>query len=143
MTNAVTAFFVGQAIAGRGGETSPGNSGAVSSANRSASLASTGEAIAIDQRNVAEERVKNWRSYAGRLRVNLEARKMSEATLLEELKKANINHPLATESGFEEMFKKNLAEQYAELAGDGINTFDATEAERQKKSVEEGRGAVG
>jgi hypothetical protein len=41
------------------------------------------------------------------------------------------------------MFKKNIGEQYAELAGDGINTFDATEAKRLKKSVEEGRGAVG
>jgi hypothetical protein len=68
---------------------------------------------------------------------------MSEATLLEELKKASINHPLATEAGFEEVFKKNIGEQYAELAGDGINTFDATEAKRLKKSVEEGRGAVG
>lgn len=80
----------------------------------------------------------SWRQYAGHLRANLEARKMAEDALLDELRKANVNHPMATVEGFSTTFKKMLSEQYSadQLA------FDQREAERMRKADEEGGVAV-
>lgn len=92
----------------------------VSTAERTASIATTEREIERMGRVSAEAEGRNWRIYANRLNNHLAARKMSEATLLEELKKANISHPLATAEGFEELFDKALAEQYGadEIARD-------------------------
>ncbi|GAB1233641.1 hypothetical protein [Ferrigenium sp. UT5] len=74
-------------------------------------------AIAIAERKhqelvQAHEARQCWHLYASRLRVNLEARKISEAALLEALMREGINHPLATAEGFEAHFKAELDKQY-------------------------------
>jgi hypothetical protein len=136
------AFFVGRAMAGDAqtqskvgkieaeGRADIAQINAKSSQNTALALA-----VAIKQ---SREEVGDWRQYAARLRVNLDGRKLSEATLLAELKKANINHPLATEEGFAEIFKKNLADQY-EI--DDVK-FSERLDEEQGRSVVEGRDAV-
>lgn len=97
---------------------------------------------------VAQER-NDWRLYAGRLRANLEARKMSEQALLTALKEQNVNHPLATEAGFEAKFQAMLAEQYGEnnASPESWDKFSDQEAARMRASAdaaskEEGRKAV-
>jgi hypothetical protein len=62
--------------------------------------------------NKAQQEAQDFRRYASRLKINLEARKMSESVLLKALKEENINHPLATEAGFEALFQKMIADQY-------------------------------
>jgi len=69
-------------------------------------------AIAVKQ---ARDETQGWRGYAGRLRMHINAHKMSENALLDALKAENINHPLATEEGFKEHFRVELAKQYADI----------------------------
>ncbi|GAB1233278.1 hypothetical protein UT4_17450 [Ferrigenium sp. UT4] len=84
----------------------------------------------------------NWRRYANRLRANLNARKMSEATLLEALKQENINHPLATTPGFEAHFKAELEKQYGNIdavedqAIDEFNRSTAKEGAAGRAEIE-------
>lgn len=84
------------------------------------------------------DQVENWRIYASRLRANLDARKASESTLLEDLKRENINHPLATREGFEAMFQEMLCNQFA-LPDE---PFNARINQEMADSVEFGRRAV-
>lgn len=108
-----------------------------------------GVAAVVAQREAALDERDDWRVYAARLRVNLEARKMSEQALLTALKEQNVNHPLATEAGFEAKFQEMLAEQYGEVdaSGDDDTTFPDREAARMRASADaatkdEGRKAV-
>jgi hypothetical protein len=132
---ALTGFFLGQMAAG-GLPPVEMDTGA---ARNAAMAAAAGGYVAAQ---IAREETQGWRQYAARLRVNLDGRKLSEATLLAELKKANINHPLATEEGFAEIFKKNLIEQYGILDGDDVK-YGAMLDEEQKQSAVGGRDAVG
>ncbi|GAB1235000.1 hypothetical protein [Ferrigenium sp. UT5] len=88
------------------------------------------------------EAKQGWRQYAARLRTNLEARKMSEAALLEALKQENVKNPLATEEGFKEHFQAELAKQYGVGLDADPQTFDAREEATMLKQRTEGRGAV-
>jgi hypothetical protein len=139
--NIFTSFLVGRAMAGGDGvdksaENSARNDAKIAQ-NEAAVSQDTSLALAIAVRQARNE-AQNWRQYAARLRTHLEARKVCEAKLLEELRVANINHPLATEAGFSEILEHALATQYA--SPDDV--FDALEAERMRRSVEEGRMAV-
>ncbi|GAB1233279.1 hypothetical protein UT4_17460 [Ferrigenium sp. UT4] len=96
-----------------------------------------------EEHEQTHEARQGWRQYAARLRTNLEARKMSEATLLEALKKESVNHPLATEEGFKEHFQAELAKQYGVVEMDADHqAFDAREEATMLKQRTEGRGAV-
>lgn len=125
---ALVSFFLGQVAAGGN---PPAERSNVAADNASMAMR-VGYQIDID----------GWRQYAGRLRANLDARKYSEATLLAELKKANIDHPLAKEEAFTEIFKKNLAERYS-VAEQDDEKYGARLNEEQQKSVAIGREAVG
>jgi hypothetical protein len=141
MANVLGSFFAGRVMAGevkdKSGEIAA--EGRADIANIKADSAHNTSMALVVALNQSEDESDNWRQYAARLRVNLDARKMSEATLLAELKKANVEHPLATEEGFAEIFKKNLDEQYA--ADD--EAFNKRIYDEQQKSVTIGRDAVG
>lgn len=123
-SNPAVAFFMGRAAAGGDGGPSSNNAGAALDASMAGSAARVSGQIEVDK----------WRVYANRLNVNLAAHKMSEATLLAELKKANIDHPMATEEGFQALFEKMLADQY------GVGDLAMAKDERspfEQKSLDE------
>lgn len=110
----------------------------------------------------AQEETQDFRRYASRLEVNLKARKMSESVLLKALKEENINHPLATEAGFEALFQKMIADQYGLIdspesgnryvdknGNQQFRSLDQTSANKEAMlkaeeiSTEAGRRAVG
>ena len=140
MSNPLVSFFVGQQMAGGDGvdrtsENSARTDAKIAEDNAAQSQESS-LALALALKKEREE-VLNWGRYANRLNVNLAARKMSEATLLAELKKANIEHPMATEEGFQALFEKMLDEQYGILdranAADEISPFEAKSNEEVGK----------
>ncbi len=125
MSNPVAAFFIGRGMAGGEGVDRTAENSARTDAriaennaaiakNDAAQSQDTSLALAVALKKEREKTLQ-WGSYADRLNVNLAARKMSEATLLAELKKANISHPMATEEGFQALFEKMREEQYGIL----------------------------
>ena len=136
--SALTAFFVGQAMAG------PDDSGELAALSEARGTREVLK-VAIDKLNESKKYGVDWRQYASRLRINLDARKLSEATLLLELKKANIEHPLATEEAYAALFNKNLEDQYAKATDNAaeeaahIKNIDG----ECEKSATVGRSAVG
>jgi|GEM_PF-5770036 threonine aldolase len=137
MVNPLTSFFIGRELAGGEGNDRSGEIAARSDAAISNNKADSAQNVALAIAETLEQErgdAHNWRVYANRLNIHLAAHKMSEATLLAELKEANVNHPLATEEGFNELFDKMLADQYAEadqeMKSEGISRFE-------KKSREE------
>ena len=132
--SALTAFFVGRAMAG------PDNSGELAALSEAKGMRVVLNE-AIDRLNESKKNSVEWRQYAARLRVNLDARKLSESTLLLELKKANIEHPLATEEAYAALFNKNLEEQYAKATEQ--DAFEKNLHDEHEKSVTVGRSAVG
>lgn len=140
MSNPLVSFFAGRMMAGGDGVDRTAENSARTDAriaeNNAAQSQETSLALALALRKEREESL-NWGRYANRLNVHLAARKMSEATLLAELKKANIEHPMATEEGFQALFEKMLGEQYGIL--DRANEADELSPFEVKSNEEVGK----